>query len=148
MPSTKPGSKLTASQRVFIQTEVRTCLHLSCSLSSSKEYLRVFYFWFLQGFLSGSPGLLGGNWTLKVAQVSGNSEGMSSCLEVQNLGSSHARCGQDELPVLLGWCVEEAPWLAHQSPCPGALASSARCWLPGAPSWSCGRFIHIIVSNC
>ena len=50
-----------------------------------KEYLRVFHFWFLQGILSGSPGLLGGNWTLKVAQVSGNSEGMSSCLEVQNL---------------------------------------------------------------
>ena len=83
--STKPGSKLTASQRVFIQTEVRTCLHLSCSLSSSKEYLRVFYFWFLQGFLSGPPGLLGGNWTLKVAQVNGNSEGMRSCLEVQKL---------------------------------------------------------------
>ena len=59
--------------------------------------------------------------------------------------SSHARCGQDELPVLLGWCVEEAPWPAHQSSCPGALASRARCWLPGAPS--CGRFIHIIVSN-
>ena len=49
-----------------------------------KEYLRVFHFWFLQGFLSGSPGLLGGNWTLKASQVSGNSEGMSSCL-LQNL---------------------------------------------------------------
>ena len=58
--------------------------------------------------------------------------------------SSHARCGQDELPALLGWC-EEAPWAAHQSPCPGALASRARCWLPGA--LSCRRFIHIIVSN-
>ena len=34
--STKPGSKLTASQHVFIQTEARACLHLSCSLSSSK----------------------------------------------------------------------------------------------------------------
>lgn len=47
--------------------------------------------------------------------------------------------------MLLGWCVEEAPWPAHQSPSPGALASRARCWLPGAPSH--GHFIHIIVSN-
>ena len=49
--------------------------------------------------------------------------------------------------MLLGWCVEEAPWPAHQSPSPGALASRARCWLPGAPSWSRGCFIRITVSN-
>ena len=44
-----------------------------------------------------------------------------------------------------GLVCRRAPWPTHQSPCPGALASSARCWLPGAPS--CGSFIHIIVSN-
>ena len=36
VPSTEPGLKLTASQRVFIQTEAHACVHLSCSLSSSK----------------------------------------------------------------------------------------------------------------
>ena len=44
-----------------------------------------------------------------------------------------------------GLVCRRAPWPTHQSPCPGALASSARCRLPGAPS--CGSFIHIIVSN-
>ena len=44
-----------------------------------------------------------------------------------------------------GLLCRRGPCPAHQSSCPGALASRARCWLPGAPSF--GSFIRIIVSN-
>ena len=87
---------------------------------------------------------MGGNWTPKVDQVSGNSEGMSSCLEDQNL-KQPCKMWPGRATSAAGLVCRRAPWPAHQSSCPGALASSARCWLPGAPS--CGSFIHIIVSN-
>ena len=85
VPSTTPGSELPAASVCSSRLKhVRVCIRAAL-LVHGKECLRGFHFWLLQGFLSGSPGLLGGNWTLKVAQVSGNSGGMSSCLEVQNL---------------------------------------------------------------
>lgn len=137
---TKPGSSWQPAVCVHPDWKhVLVCIWTAL-LVHPKEYLRVFHFWFLQGFYQAPLGY----WEETGPKVSQEWVGTQKPWVLALLQNLLQKLEQPcRWP---GRAASAAGLVCRRGPLLRGLSIQSKvCWLPGAPSR--GHFIHIIVSN-